>query len=243
MAIELNPAHPGHYTVAEGDTLWSIAARFLNRPWEWPELWRGNSRIKNPDIIYPGDVIALDQSGGKPYLRLDSPPESRLRPRVRATPLESAIPVIPLRVIQPFLTHPRVVDEGVLERQPYVVDLAEEHVVGSPGGLAYVRSIQKFSPADYIVYRPGAVYRDGEGGETLGQEAIFIAVATLQQPGDPATVMLNRSEKEVRPGDRLMPAGSEAIGSGYTPHPPKGAWPDASSASWTASRRSASFRW
>ena len=106
MAIELNPTHLGHYTVAEGDTLWSIAARFLNRPWEWPELWRGNSRIDNPDLIYPGDVIALDQSGGQSYLRLDSPSESRLRPRVRATPLESAIPVIPLRAIQPFLTHP-----------------------------------------------------------------------------------------------------------------------------------------
>ena len=109
----------------------------------------------------------------------------------------------------------------MLEWQPYVVDLAEEHVVGSPGGLAYVRSIQKFSPADYIVYRPGAVYRDGDSGKTLGQEAIFIATATLRQPGDPATVMVNRSEKEVRPGDRLMPAGREEIGSGYAPHSPK----------------------
>ncbi len=49
---------PVHYVVPT-DTLWWLADRFLQAPQRWPDLWRANPHIRNPDLIYPGDPIYL----------------------------------------------------------------------------------------------------------------------------------------------------------------------------------------
>jgi nucleoid-associated protein YgaU len=46
------------HVVVRGDTLWDIAAQYLGDPFQYPELAR-LSQIRNPDLIYPGDVIRI----------------------------------------------------------------------------------------------------------------------------------------------------------------------------------------
>ena len=46
------------HIVVKGDTLWHIAKRYVNNPWRYPELAR-LSRIRNPDLIYPGQKIII----------------------------------------------------------------------------------------------------------------------------------------------------------------------------------------
>lgn len=46
------------HIVVKGDTLWHIANRYVNNPWRYPELAR-LSKIKNPDLIYPGQKIII----------------------------------------------------------------------------------------------------------------------------------------------------------------------------------------
>jgi len=46
------------HVVVSGDTLWDIAAQYLGDPFQYPELAR-LSQIRDPDLIYPGDVIRI----------------------------------------------------------------------------------------------------------------------------------------------------------------------------------------
>ena len=67
----LRADHPEQYVVVKGDTLWDISARFLEKPWLWPQIWKKNPQVQNPDLIYPGDIIRLTYIDGKPYLTVN----------------------------------------------------------------------------------------------------------------------------------------------------------------------------
>jgi nucleoid-associated protein YgaU len=64
--LVLRPDAPERYVVVRGDTLWGIAARYTDSPWRWPELWDMNKdQVKNPHLIYPGNVILLNRTAGR----------------------------------------------------------------------------------------------------------------------------------------------------------------------------------
>jgi hypothetical protein len=47
------------YIVEKGDTLWDISNEKLNDSFLWPNIWRVNSQLDNPDDIFPGDTIRI----------------------------------------------------------------------------------------------------------------------------------------------------------------------------------------
>ena len=222
--LELNPDHPETYTVQEGDTLWDLSTKFLSEPWRWREIWQSNPQIENPDLIYPGDVLTLIFTGGEPSLvvsRAGGRPTVKLSPSVREIPLDQiAVPTIPIDAIQQFLLRPRVVGENELEQSPYVVSLGSEHLVGGSGSKIYVRGIGRDLRNRYIVYRQGNPYVDPESGEVLGYEAIHIADAVLERIGDPTTMIISRSTREVLKGDRLLSVTEDKISSHFYPKSP-----------------------
>lgn len=51
---------PRSYTVVSGDCLWNIAQRFYGNGVLWPRIFDANrDKIKNPDLIYPGQVFTI----------------------------------------------------------------------------------------------------------------------------------------------------------------------------------------
>ena len=56
---------PQRYIVKKGDTLWDISAKFLIKPWHWPEIWHLNQKVRNPHLIYPGDELVISGNGVK----------------------------------------------------------------------------------------------------------------------------------------------------------------------------------
>lgn len=48
------------YVVVKDDTLWSISARFTGDPFKYPKI-AGENRIADPDLIFPGQKIRLQQ--------------------------------------------------------------------------------------------------------------------------------------------------------------------------------------
>lgn len=59
----VKPAEANEYKVVKHDTLWDISGRFFKDPFKWPELWKKNPQIKNPDLIYPGNIVRISPDG------------------------------------------------------------------------------------------------------------------------------------------------------------------------------------
>ncbi len=224
--LELRADHPEKYVVKKGDTLWDISAVFLKSPWLWPEIWQVNPQVRNPHLIYPGDVLELAFCDGKPCLRFGSAGRNvKLSPGVRSSMNDHAIPPIPLEVIRPFLSRPRVVEANTLDLAPYVLASQDEHLIAGAENKVYVRGIKPLEERNrYMIFRSGDIYRDvpAEGakeGEILGYEALYVAGAQMQRFGDPATALITHSEREVLIGDRLLPE-EDPISEQFIPHAP-----------------------
>ena len=47
------------YIIKKGDTLWDVSEKILEDPFRWPDVWKNNNYIINPDLIYPGNKLLL----------------------------------------------------------------------------------------------------------------------------------------------------------------------------------------
>ena len=215
--LALKPDAPERYIVVPGDTLWSIAERYTDSPWRWPELWSLNKeQITNPHRIYPGNIILLDRARAQLALAT-----VRLAPRVRAESTASeAIPSIPPQIIEPFLTQPLVVEPDGLERAPTVVAADDGRVALAAGSRAYVRGLGSAKTDAWHVYRRGGPLVDPDTRSTLGYEAIYLGTARVIRAGEPATIELTSVTQEVSIGDKLVPAPAPAPVN-YAPRAPQ----------------------
>lgn len=235
-AAQVNEGHPSTYVVQKGDTLWDISARFLKKPWLWPEIWQANPQVQNPHLIYPGDVLSLaylDRVVAQPGPRQDAP-----------------INAIPLAQVAPFLKDLSVVDS--FEHLPQVVGLEDNRLRATAGQRAYVRGLDAAQPGQrWMVVRPTVRYSlpqasldlDARGrhvagsgnlwanyvpasdrDESLGFELTKVnvgsVVALAGNGSDVTTLALEDTGREVRAGDRLVPVQPQPYDLQFIPHPP-----------------------
>lgn len=217
---ELRDNAPDSYTVQRGDTLWGISGRFLKEPWRWPEIWKMNQeQIRNPHLIYPGDVIVLDRAGMQ--LRISRGDDVRLSPKVRVEPLAAkAVPTIPAADIEPFLSKPLVVGANELDSAPRIIATDEDRVALGAGDVAYVEGVTKEQGAAWSIYRRGDALIDPDTDQTLGYLAIYIGEARVQHFGEVSKIQITRSAQEVYSGDRLLAASKEVPVFSYVPRAP-----------------------
>lgn len=213
---------PLRYVVKKGDTLWGIAGRFLNKPWQWPVLWYGNFYIHNPHLIYPGEVLKLMWVNGRPRLGSTRTKTEVVHPRVYVTPEQQSVPTIPYAAIRLFLNGPRVVDADQIDSAPYIVTFTRPHLIGSAGDGIFVKNLpQKAKPVWSLVHI-GKAYHDADSGELLGYEAIPVGRALLRKAGSVATMRITRTDREAQIGDRLLPIVVKEFHANFFPHAPKG---------------------
>lgn len=197
VAPEFREDAPERYVVKRGDTLWDIAGRFLKNPARWKEIWYANPQIKNPNLIYPGDILSYTTVGGKRMVQIagsNSPARNRFTgrrtadgrpiynvvPSVRVEPLYEPIPTIPKDVIFPFMSKNRVIDPGSLEDYPYVVAQADKGFISLTGRQKiYARSETGFDHQFYEVFREAKPIIDPEVGNVLAVEAIYVGELQL----------------------------------------------------------------
>lgn len=246
---ELVAGAPDEYTVKSGDTLWAISRLYLRSPWRWPELWGMNmADIKNPHLIYPGQVLYLDKTDGRARLSTRAGSGSggtiKLSPRTRYESLAGmALPTLKPSLIEPFLSEPVVVDENTLANAPRIVAGNDNHVLLARGDRAYAiggaegELIEQPGPIkQFRVFRNATPLVDPATGEVLGYEAQYLGRSQLQrsqtvesqmQDGKlvtavvPATIDLIAAKEEIRAGDRLLPEPPRQLVS-YAPRAPAG---------------------
>ncbi len=221
QVVELKSNHPDRHIVVKGDTLWGISGRFLKDPWQWPKVWRLNrDQIKNPHLIYPGDVVVLDTSGTSPQLRLVRETVV-LQPGAIIEPLEkAAVPTIPLNVIAPFLSQPLIIEKDQLDESPRIIAGHENRVVLSPGTRIYINEIKEGDGLNWYVYRPEGNMIDPDTKEVLGVEALYLGDARITKYGEPASGEIVRAKEEIFTRDRLVPTGDE-VETSFVPHAPE----------------------
>ncbi|MEG0184130.1 MAG: LysM peptidoglycan-binding domain-containing protein [Stenotrophomonas sp.] len=237
-AVEMNGGHPDTYVVRKGDTLWDISARFLKKPWLWPEIWQANPQVKNPHLIYPGDVLSLaylDRVVAQPGPRQEAP-----------------ITGIPLDQVEPFLKQLSVVDE--VKSLPFVAGLEDNRLRATSGQTAYVRGLEGAAVGQrWSVVRPtvrfalpkpteeltangdvtpgsGNLWKDffvpSKRNQTLGYELAQVNVGTVTKVAsgnvDVTTIALQTQigGREVRVGDRLVPVEAKPYDLQFFPHVP-----------------------
>ena len=72
-SLKVRPDAPQRYVVKNGDTLWGISGKYLYSPWQWNCLWGANrGEIRNPHLIYPGQVLVLRYVNGRPQLGFEN---------------------------------------------------------------------------------------------------------------------------------------------------------------------------
>ena len=92
-AVGAGPNAPDSYTVKSRRHAVGHLQLFLKSPWRWPELWGMNlDQIRNPHLIYPGQILVLDKTGGRRGAlasgrRAPRRQAVKLSPRVRSTGL------------------------------------------------------------------------------------------------------------------------------------------------------------
>ncbi|RDI98978.1 LysM domain-containing protein [Dyella solisilvae] len=245
---QLRADHPDTYTVKKGDTLWAISARFLSKPWLWPEIWQANPQVQNPHLIFPGDVLNLSFING---------PHVGLQPRVHSE--EAAVPAIPLDAVRTFLKEMRVLNTRDVEHLPYVVGFEEADLRGTVGKNVYVRNLHADPGQRFAIVRPTHTFRNFNGGkgrdngadllarpldsdvsmvrtpwleesrfddhfgrgEDIGTEVSVIGTAEVLRTGDPTTLLLLDSTMEIRKGDRIVAIDEKPYDPYFYPHAPK----------------------
>ncbi len=216
---EIKATAPDRYVVVQGDTLWSIAQRYLESPHRWPELLEMNREtLKNPHRIYPGDVLVLDRTKGQ--LGVQPTDTVKLSPKVRAESSETrAIPSIPPNLIEPYLTRPLVIEPNGLDSAPAIMATEENRVILGAGNIAYARGLSGAKEETWHVYRRGKALVDPDSNLTVGYEATFLGSARVRKMGEPSTIEIIAANQEITTGDRLVAAGVPQVPN-YAPHAP-----------------------
>ena len=204
-ALKVRPDSPTRYVVKQGDTLWGISGKYLYRPWQWSRLWGANrSKIRNPDRIYPGQVLVLRYVNGRPRLSVERGaggdiPLVKLSPRVREVSSGYGIQAINVNFYRMFMQHPQVIDQMQTQHAPRLVEGPDNRLIYSKGDRVYAYEITE--PGRYLVYRARKDITDPETKKYLGQEVVFSGIVATLPSTNSALDSRSREDAEALPNN------------------------------------------
>ena len=210
-SILVKDTAPEFYMVKKGDTLWDISNMYLDKAWQWPQLWRTNIHITNPHLIYPGDELRLvkNEKGDVvlEVVRASAKPEIKLSPagtKLLKTP--KAIPALPWSVIKPYVENEMIMSQKEYDRYPYILGDQEGSVRYATDNLVLGKASRR-SKEDLHIVRKQNELRDMEGN-FIGLQIRHLAKAKLVDAdlGKQKLIKILQAKLEIKRGDKIIPA-------------------------------------
>ncbi|GBL06238.1 LysM peptidoglycan-binding domain-containing protein [Glaciecola sp. KUL10] len=203
--INIKAGAPETYVVKKGDTLWDISTVFLEEAWLWPELWRNNTQIENPHLIYPGDTLKLRYVDGQPTFEvIRDKTRLTLSPDQNVMMKSQAIQVLPWQKLAPHVANDSIMSAKEYDALPHILGDS----VGTPGFVSHDfvlshkpnNKVHKFD----VVRKQRRI--EDSNGKFLGYQVDHIAKAkTVEESKHPLQyIKLDDSRSETRQGDKLV---------------------------------------
>ncbi|PIE82645.1 MAG: peptidoglycan-binding protein LysM [Cardiobacteriales bacterium] len=161
---------PQKYVVKKGDTLWGISKRFLVQPWYWKQVWYNNPHIRNPHLIYPGDVLSVVAIDGQKYISIteanedyhgvntgrrtaDGRPIVKYSPHLRTISLADGPIAIAHTTIEPFLIKTHIYSPEAIENLPFIYGDAGSYITLSQQQEIYAKGLLNLEGEHFDIYR------------------------------------------------------------------------------------------
>ncbi len=223
---------PNRYIVKKGDTLWDISGRYLDSPWRWKEIWATNKQIKNPNLIYPNDILILCLIQGKTLIGVDTGEgcagvEKQLTGNVvsstvSVTSTANSIPPLPWSAIQHWLDKTVIVNPQDFNTTPYILASKKGNLITASGDKVYAKGVPLIVGQRYGIYREGELYVEPKTQEVIGLEVTQVAtglVTSTETNGVSSLQLTDSYDKEVREGDRVFVELNNSIPPVFYPAP------------------------
>ena len=205
---------PSVYIVKKGDTLWSISNHFFNDPYHWPNLWKNNKYIQDPQWIYPGKPLLLKEKKLVP-MKIKNPVHV-----VKATRPEPVIPPAPPSPPEYITDRDRIDSCGYIlsqkefharekrEKWGTIIDGKEKKISYSFPDLVYINmGQQEVSAGDtFTAFRSTDTIFHPATDKKIGNLINVLGILQVQEVFDKiALVKIIKSFSEIHLQDRITP--------------------------------------
>ncbi len=218
----LNGEEPFVYTIVPHDTLWDISGKFLKNPFKWPKIWELNPYIKNPDLIYPGNVVKILPDGtmvviGGKKADVEKLPVVAIEPGMDKTVvLEPAFepkgpaPKAPVPTMSSdAMERTGFISKEELELSGAVIESKEDKLYSAKGDRIFVsfKDLGGVKTGDrFAIFRVGPAVPHPVTKKNLGNTVDIRGYATVTaKGGDAVEAKIDASYKEIEAGDMLRP--------------------------------------
>lgn len=219
-----------YYTIVKRDTLWDISGKFLKNPFKWPKIWKLNPYIKNPDLIFPGDVVKITPNGVEIIGRKEASgiktgaeqdlPVVTLEPNGEkvvvlepedTTEVQKAAEPVAAEQARPAVTANAIARKGFISLKEVsaagaIIEAKDKRLLLNSGDEVYIsfKDRDKVSVGDrFTIFVVGREIAHPVTGRPMGNIIDILGSVDVISKGSVIAGRLEKTYKEVTPGARL----------------------------------------